>query len=101
MIAWDFVKGRVVVMVGPCTIIPVFGAVVEDNVVVSIQPPNQPYLTQDVVGNSVVDVDELVELVVVVSSKQPANISYCTRVISDNKIHTPPTRGLASFGPRR
>ena len=48
-----------------------------ENVVVSRQPPNHPYLTQEVVGISDVDVDvELLDtLVVVVSSRQPAYIS--------------------------
>lgn len=99
MIAWALVKGRVVVMVGPSAMAPVSGAVVGDNVVVSIQPPNQPYLTHEVVGNSVVEVDELVELVVVVSSRQPTNISRDTRVISEDRLHTPPPRCLASFSP--
>lgn len=49
-------------------------------VVVSRHPPNHPYLTQDVVGISVVDVEleELVELDVVVSSRHPENISCST-----------------------
>lgn len=46
-------------------------------VVVSRHPPNHPYFTQDVVGISVVDVEleELVKLDVVVSSRHPGNIS--------------------------
>lgn len=54
-----------------------FGEVVGDNVVVSRQPPNHPYLIHDVVGNSVVDVviEELIELVVVVSSRHPTIVS--------------------------
>lgn len=46
-------------------------------VVVSRHPPNHPYLTQDVVGISVVDVEleELVKLDVVVSSRHPGYIS--------------------------
>lgn len=46
-------------------------------VVVSRHPPNHPYLTQDVVGIFVVDVEleELVKLDVVVSSRHPGNIS--------------------------
>ncbi len=53
------------------------GVAVGVNVVVSRQPPNQPYFTQDVVGISVVEVEleELVELDVVVSSRQPKNVS--------------------------
>ena len=53
------------------------GRVVENIVVVSTQPPNHPYLTHDVVGRSVVDVEveEVVELVVVVSSRQPGDVS--------------------------
>ena len=51
------------------------GVAVGENVVVSRHPPNHPYFTQDVVGNSVVEVEveELVELEVVVSSRHPAN----------------------------
>jgi len=65
-------------MVGPRAKVPVFGAVVGDNVVVSRHPPNQPYFTHDVVGSSDVDVEvlmELVELTVEVSSRHPAIIS--------------------------
>ena len=53
------------------------GVAVVDNVVVSRHPPNHPYFTQDVVGNSVVDdeLEELVELDVVVSSRHPGNIN--------------------------
>ena len=53
------------------------GVAVGDNVVVSRQPPNHPYFTQDVVGTSVVEVEleELVELDVVVSSRHPRNVS--------------------------
>lgn len=42
--------------------------------VVSRQPPNHPYFTHDVVGKSDVDMDELVEVEVVVSSRHPANV---------------------------
>ena len=52
-----------------------FGVVVGDIVVVSRQPPNHPYFTHDVVGNLDVDVDELVVVEVVVSSRHPANVS--------------------------
>lgn len=50
---------------------------VGDNVVVSRHPPNHPYFTQDVVGISVVEVEleVLVELEVVVSSRHPETIS--------------------------
>ena len=50
---------------------------VGDNVVVSRHPPNHPYFTQDVVGISVVEVEleVLVELEVVVSSRHPKTIS--------------------------
>lgn len=53
------------------------GVAVGDNVVVSRHPPNHPYLTQDVVGSSVVavELEVLVELEVVVSSRHPKNIS--------------------------
>ena len=53
------------------------GVAFGDNVVVSRHPPNHPYFTQDVVGISVVDVEleELVELDVVVSSRHPGDIS--------------------------
>ena len=43
--------------------------VVGERVVVSMHPPNQPYLKHDVVGSSEVDVEVVVE--VVVSSRQP------------------------------
>ena len=56
---------------------------VGDNVVVSRHPPNHPYFTQDVVGISVVDVEleleVLVELEVVVSSRHPENISCLSK----------------------
>lgn len=54
---------------------------VGDSVVVSRHPPNHPYFTQDVVGNSVVEVEveveveALVEPEVVVSSRHPENVS--------------------------
>lgn len=75
----------------------VFGALVGDNVVVSIQPPNQPYLTHEVVGSSEVDVDDVVELVVVVSSRQPANISDHTRVTSGIECTYPTTQASCKF----
>ena len=57
------------------------GMVVCDIVVVSRHPPNHPYFTQDVVGISVVEleVEVLVELEVVVSSRHPKNINYSFR----------------------
>ena len=57
------------------------GVAVGDNVVVSRHPPNHPYFTQDVVGISVVEVEleVLVELEVVVSSRHPKNISYSSQ----------------------
>lgn len=53
------------------------GVTVGDNVVVSRQPPNHPYFTHDVVGNSFdeVELEEVVELEVVVSSRHPRNIN--------------------------
>lgn len=53
------------------------GVVVGDIVVVSRHPPNHPYFTQDVVGISVVEleVEVLVELEVVDSSRHPKNVS--------------------------
>ena len=68
-------KGLVVVTVGARAGVAVFGEVVGENVVVSRQPPNHPYFTQEVVGKSDVDVDvgELVK--VIVSSRHPGKIS--------------------------
>ena len=53
------------------------GVTVGDNVVVSRQPPNHPYFTHDVVGNSIdkVELEEVLELEVVVSSRHPKTIS--------------------------
>jgi len=64
-------NGLVVVIVGALAGVATFGVVVGDIVVVSRQPPNHLYFTHDVVGTSVVDVDELVEVEVVVSSRHP------------------------------
>jgi hypothetical protein len=73
-------------MVGPRAGVPVFGAVVGDNVVVSRHPPNQPYFTQDVVGASDVDVEDSVELVDVVvvdvSSRHPTIVNVCKKTIN-------------------
>lgn len=68
------------------------GVAVGDNVVVSRQPPNHPYLTQDVVGISVVDVEleELVGLDVVVSSRHPENVS-CSSSRPSRNIAYPTT----------
>ena len=49
------------------------GVAVGESVVVSRHPPNQPYLTQEVVGPVDVDVEVLDELVV--SSRQPEMFS--------------------------
>ena len=68
-------NGLVVVIVGALAGVLIFGAVVGDIVVVSRQPPNHPYFTHDVVGKSDVDVDELVEVEVVVSSRHPVKVS--------------------------
>ena len=71
------VNGLVVVIVGAPARAAVLGAVVGKSVVVSKQPPNHPYLTQEVVGASDVELKMLVVLValvgleVVVSSRQP------------------------------
>lgn len=64
---------QVVVKAGVASV----GVDVGDSVVVSRHPPNHPYLTQDVVGISVVEVEleVLVRLEVVVSSRHPRNIS--------------------------
>lgn len=53
------------------------GVAVGDIVVVSRHPPNHPYFTQDVVGISDIDVEleVLVEVELVVSSRQPENIN--------------------------
>lgn len=82
-----------------------FCEVVGGSVVVSRQPPNHPYLTHDVVGRSVVDmvdVEELVvlvELVVVVSSRHPTEISCMPETMQSREIHTPPSRRFASGSP--
>ena len=57
------------------------GMVVIDIVVVSRHPPNHPYFTQDVVGISVVEleVEVLVEIEVVVSSRHPKKVNYSFR----------------------
>lgn len=68
--------------------------------VVSRQPPNHPYFTHDVVGKSEVDVDELVEVEVVVSSRHPAKVSSKTKS-NHGDSHTPPSRRLASCSPCR
>ena len=74
----------------------VLGVVVVNNVVVSRHPPNQPYLTQDVVGCSDVDVDvEVAELEVVLSSRQPRSVSHFSRIRIRVEL-TPPTRRFAS-----
>lgn len=49
--------------------------VLEVNVVVSTQPPNHPYFTQDVEGKVVLEVEEVVEVTVVDSSRQPVNVN--------------------------
>lgn len=53
------------------------GVDVGDNVVVSRHPPNHPYFTQDVVDISVVEVEVevLVDLEVVVSSRHPKKVN--------------------------
>jgi hypothetical protein len=68
-----------------------FGEVVGDNVVVSRQPPNHPYFTHEVLGRSVVDVEleELVELVVVVSSRHPIDVSYLFGNHSISRVRYP------------
>lgn len=67
------------------------GLFVGDNVVVSRHPPNHPYFTQDVVGISVVEVEleVLVELEVVLSSRHPKTISNSYR--KQQKASTYPT----------
>ena len=62
-------------MVGTRASVRAPGVAVGESVVVSRHPPNQPYLTQEVVGLVDVDVEVLDELVVVVSSRQPKIIS--------------------------
>ena len=70
------------------------GVAFGDNVVVSRHPPNQPYLTQDVVGISVVvvELEDLVELDVVVSSRHPEDIS-CSSQRQPRNITYPTIRG--------
>ena len=82
-----FDKGLVVVTVGTRAGVAVLGAVVGDNVVVSRQPPNHPYLTHEVVGTSDVEDKKLVELAefVVVSSKQPACVSFKVHLLAVTK----------------
>ncbi len=69
------------------------GVAVGANVVVSRHPPNHPYFTQDVVGISVVEVEleleVLVELEVVLSSRHPKNISCSSQ--KRQRISTYPT----------
>lgn len=94
-------NGLVVVTVGALAEVAVFGAVVGDSVVVSRQPPNHPYFTHDVVGRLDFDVArlvELVELVVVVSSRHPRKVS-CWSHNADQEIPTPPSRRLAGRSP--
>lgn len=71
VMGWIIARGLVVVIVGGCAGLALFDTEVGDIVVVERHPPNHPYLTQDVVGKSSVEVEELVELVVVVSSRHP------------------------------
>ena len=72
------------------------GVAVGDRVVVSRHPPNHPYLTQDVLGNSDVEVElvELVELEVVVSSRHPKILAFRLKA-SRYLLRTPPARCLA------
>ena len=92
-------------MVGARAGVAVLDPVVGDNVVVSRQPPNQPYRRQDVVGKSDVETEpeEVVELelVVVVSSRQPGLVSELSTGIVEHGLHTPPARCLASRCPSR
>lgn len=85
-------NGLVVVIVGALAGVATFDVVVGDIVVVSRQPPNHPYFTHDVVGKSVVNVDELVEVEVVVSSRHPANIS--SKYLAIMEIHIPHHPGV-------
>ena len=97
---WISANGLVVVIVGALAGVATFGVVVGDIVVVSRQPPNHPYFTHDVVGKSDVDVDELVEVEVVVSSRHPAKVSSNLKA-GHGDSHTPPSRRLASRSPCR
>ena len=78
------------------------GVAVGSNVVVSRHPPNHPYFTHDVVGNSVVEVEveELVELEVLVSSRHPRNYQLLVSVKNRVKLRTPPSRCLAGCSSR-
>ena len=67
------------VIVGTRTGTALVGSAVGEKVVVSRQPPNHPYLTQDVVGSSDVVVVVLAGLVIVVSSRQPTELAYESR----------------------
>lgn len=75
------------------------GVAVGENVVVSRHPPNHPYFTHDVVGVSVVEVEleVLVDIEVVVSSRHPKTIS-CSSSMQQRTIRTPPSRCLAGCG---
>ncbi len=95
----EFVNGLVVVMVGARAGVGVLEAVVGDNVVVSTQPPNHPYFTHEVVGRSDVEVDELVELVVVVSSRQPGNVSSLPQSLS-GMVYVPHHPGVLQVAVR-
>lgn len=79
-----------VVSISAVVVTPLPGFVVKDIVVVSRQPPNQPYLTQEVVGGSSVDVEDVVELVVVVSSRQPVFVSLISLNVPGDTYPTIP-----------
>ena len=70
-------NGLVVVIVGALAGVAACVAVFGDIVVVSRQPPSHPYLTHDVVGNSVATFGVVVGDIVVVS-RQPPNHPYFT-----------------------
>jgi len=92
----EFVNGLVVVMVGARAGVGVLEAVVGDNVVVLTQPPNHPYFTHEVVGRSDV---EVVELVVVVSSRQPGNVSSLPQSLS-GMVYVPHHPGVLQVAVR-
>lgn len=78
------------------------GMAVEVKAMVDVErhPPNHPYWMQVVVGTSDVDIEVLVELAVVVSSRQPAKVSERSLGANElEKVHTPPSRRLASHCP--
>lgn len=75
---WTSLNGLVVVMVGACPRVVLFGLAIRGIVVASRQRPNNPYSTQDVVSAGVAFVGVAVGDNVVVS-RHPPNHPYLTQ----------------------